>query len=690
MIVVQPVFSPEEGMEIAIWSQRYTIIKGELYMKRQDHLFVFFAVALMLCCPASLSYALTLPDTDKSNAESSFSNAILNGSSYSINPEYKGTGLEVSRKTIIPKSLGVVYQYLTADEMNAIQTDNLFGTLKMGGRWVSALSYTDYINWVDKFCAFATSRNQQALIQLPIAQKEYLDAILSHLSSINCNLQGISIDNEPDDLPTVLPNLFPSYTIQNYISDVNDIAPKIRSYLPGVYIVGLDLMSFTVAQGEDPITNWLVPFCNSSAASNVDYISIHYYPFNGAQKEWDTLKLGSIIKGFFSSESPLVPVNCPPLILGEFNTTFQYGEGTVYPGSGGDSIMAALTVPEIFSLDRISALMHYSLTESPPSTLGLYDMTTSSFKPFYNTYKMLSDMNGGKYMEAYSNDSDVMATVFSKNGKYILYLGNYSPFLKRNITVSNGNLSSVYTDSSDTLLETTVSLAPFSLTQVEASFGTQGTIVNRFSYAYRDLRSGDFRTDEVNGEFCSVLADFSEPNLTGEYFIGDNWNQNNKIASGGSFSATNYVSGASVALSKSNNVLNVDCNVSSSMSLYLCGVELPFYSDTSKQNWRNWQSGFAKGIFRISLETDSPGSFLFQLSYVNPEALGWDAHQVELPVNSGRQVINVRVSDFKQAGWGNYMNIYDALKQISSLSIGINGTTSAHFKINSVQICDKL
>lgn len=595
-----------------------------------------------------------------------------------------------TKKSITPKSLGVVYHNLNAEEMNAIQTDNLFGTLKMGGIWVSALSYTSYIDEVDTFCAFAVSRNQKTMVQVPVALKNQMDDVLKHLKSINCNLEGISIDNETSRLPIELPDLFQSYTIEDYINDVNEIAPKIKAYLPDVYIIGLDLISFTVVEGEDPITDWLVPFCNDKASSNVDYVSIHYYAYNGAQKEWKNLELGSRIKGYFNSASPKIPANCPPVILGEFNTTFQYEADTTYPGSGGDSFIAALAVPEIFSIDRILALMHFSLIELPPSTLGMYDMATASFKPLYNSYKMLSAMENGQYATSTVNDDDIVVTAFSKNGKHIIYIGNYSPFFKRNITVSNSPSSVVYINSPEIMTGTTVSLAPFSLTQVEAAFGAQGIITNRFSYAYRDLKTGDFTATESSSEFCSVMADFSEPNLAGEYFIGPDWNQNNKIATGGSFGAIGAPAGVSVSLNEANNALNVDCAVSANVSSYMCGVELPFYADTADQQWKNWQNGYAQGFFRIRIETGSPTSFLFQLRDVNPEALDWDIHQVVQSVNVGLQDIDINVRDFQQVGWGTFKDISEILKQTTSLSIGSVSTNSINFKIHKVQICDKL
>lgn len=613
----------------------------------------------------------------------------------------------IARKTPKPKSLGLVYQNLTAPERNAFQETDMFGTIKMGGIWVSALPYADYISTVDTFCAYAVSTNQKALIQLPVALKTQMDDILMHLKSTSCNLEGVSVDNEPSRLTIELPSLFTSYIVNDYINDVNEIAPKIRAYLPDVYIIGLDLISFTPVEGADPISGWLTPFCSAmSGTTNVDYVSIHYYAYNGAQKEWRNYELGKQIKGYFSAASPLVPANCPPVILGEFNTTFQYKADTVYPGSGGESFMAALAVPEIFSIDRIVSLLHYSMVESSPSTLGLYDMNTGAFKPFHNSYRMLSSINGGTFIDTATTGEDIAVTSFINSGTYYVYLANYSPFFKRNLTVSNTSASAIHIIGANAMLETTLSLPPFSLTKLTAPFGQQGTITGRFAYADRSLKTGGFTPAETASEYCSVLADFAEPNLTGSgYFVGPistPWNQNEKINSGGSYSFTSsnaLVShsdtGASSysTINTASGTLNVDCiSTAAASTAYSCGVKLPFLEDNASQSWKNWQSGAAKGFFRITLETAAPLTITFELRDDNPAALLYDTHKATRPIISGTQEVDVMMGDFKQGGWGTAIDVATLLARASSLSIGVagTGTGSPSFKIHKVQICDKL
>lgn len=599
-------------------------------------------------------------------------------------------------KPIKPQTIGIVLgDYANLDKLKAIQEKDLFGTLKMGGIgvWKVTSTYDSYIKDVDAFCSFAVSRNQKTVIQLPVALKKKMDTVLKHLKSANCNLAGVSIDNEPDRFTIEFPKFFKSYTVYDYIRDVHEIAPKIKMYLPDVYIVGLDLSAFiAVKGGKDPITAWLVPFCDANAASgDVDYVSIHYYPFNGAQKEWQNLLMGSQIKEFFNPASSKVPANCPPVILGEMNMTFQYEGGTAYPGSGGESFMGALVVPEIFSIDGIDGLFHWALVEKPPSTLGLYNSSTSSFAPLYNTYKMLSAIEGAKKIPSSATDDDIVVSAFAKDGKYTIYIGNYSPFFKRDVTISNGPDFNIVINSHDIMLKTTLSLPPFSLTQVEAVFGAGGTTGKRFSYADREVKTGPFTASEGNVEYCSVLADFSEPKMKGYYFENNIWNQNNKIATGGTLNDTNsYGTGITAKLRKENNALSIACTVSKKGLSNLCGVELPLYDDTVDRKLRDWRNGLLKGFFRVTIETDIPTTVLFQLMGVNPAAQIWDIHQKMVQSVNGVQNIDVNISDFRQTGLGKSKPISEVLKQAKFLTVGSMSPNSSTYKIHKVQICDKL
>ena len=126
----------------------------------------------------------------------------------------------------------------------------------------------------------------------------------------------------------------------------------------------------------------------------------------------------------------------PPLLIGEFNATYQYEGDTVYPDSGGDSFMAALTAPDLIADKRVAGVFHWSLVEPTSSSLGLYQGNDLAPVPLLHTYRMLASVLDHESVPARTNKSHIDASAYYRSGRYRILIVNTSPFFRRNISIS--------------------------------------------------------------------------------------------------------------------------------------------------------------------------------------------------------------------------------------------------------------
>lgn len=599
------------------------------------------------------------------------------------------------------KLLGIDYAGINSKLIEGLKKENLLGLLKMSGIWVSRLSYNKYIKVASEFCGYAAKREQVFFLEMPVLFSDSeITTILRNLVSAGCIPRGVTIGNEVDRLASE--GIVKQYSIKDYISDYNRMVPLIKKYLPSAKIVAIELSSFKSKAFEKddplaviykPVFDWLIPFLQASLVTQPDYISVHYYPFTGAQKEWETLSAGKMFRDITKDLGPYLSF-APPLIIGEFNATYQYLESMVYLGSGGESFMSALVVPEILFNDSVAGLFHWSLMEPTPSTLGLYSVNSPVIEPLFYSYQILSDVLDQQMVKVMTNKPNIDAYAFYKNGRYTVILVNTSPFFSRNISILPDKDADISIKDFCGCVgaKGLITLPPFSINKFEGSLLSNVYMPSRrFSYADRALGAGEFTVDEQARAYCSVVADFSEKNYQTEHFQNKKYNQNAKIATGGTFYALSSPDGKTV-MKKEQGVLNVSCNLpSSGYSYNQCGVKLPFVTDLMSDNkvGANWAAGYEKGFFRIKLESNSEIPIELYLEDFQPEGVGNNTHKKAVKIK-GVETIDVPIREFKQInGFGHSRNLTDVLKNVADLRIetrhpGFNG----NFMIHKVEVCD--
>ena len=593
------------------------------------------------------------------------------------------------------KYVGINYAGNDITDIQNIQKDNLFGTLKMSGIWVSKLTANEYIAKSREFCSYASERMQKVFIQIPISfSNSEIKKILEDIKLNKCNPEGIVIGNEIDRISI-------EYTVEDYIFDYNRIVPIINNTFPSAKIVALGLSSFltenyaendSIEEKYQPVFNWLIPFCSANLEKTPDFVSVHYYPFTGAQKEWETLEAGNILENIFLDINPYLS-NIPPIIIGEFNTTYQYSSDTVYPGSGGDSFMISLALPGILANSNIAALFHWSLVESFPSTLGLYADSTLLPSPVYYSYQMLNSVLERHLVKSQTNKPDITSYAYYQDQMFEIIIVNTSPFFRRDVLISGDSTSDIHIEHFKGCqgIPFSVTLPPFSINEIEGNLLHQDDMVfRRFSYADRDIRSGDFTVEEQSNAYCSTLVDFSEPNYEGAHFQNTTYDQNKKIATGGTYKILVSPGGKAEGVEGTDS-LTIECNIpSSGYEYYQCGLKVPFASDKMDDNklGKNWVEGLKTGVFRITLESNIDVPVEFHLETFEPEN---NTHRKIINVSSNNvATFEIPIAKFKQdEGWGVIRDISKILQNIAALRIEVRQPGfSGNLKIYKVELCD--
>lgn len=598
------------------------------------------------------------------------------------------------------KFIGIDYSGIDINLIEGLQKENLLGLLKMSGIWVSLLSPEQYSKVSSEFCGFAAKREQGVFLEMPVLFSDgEITSILEKLVSAECSLRGIAIGNEVDRLAAV--GLVKRYTVKDYIADYNRMVPVIKRYFPHARIIALELSSFMIDYKKDdppavrykPVFEWLIPFLKASLVSKPDYISVHYYPFTGAQKEWETLSAGKIFQDIIRDLEPYLS-SAPQLLIGEFNATYQYLESMVYQGSGGESFMSALILPEILFNHRVAGVLHWSLMEPTPSTLGLYSADSPVTEPLFYSYRMVSEALDHKMVKVETRKAHIEAYAFHKNGKYKVIIVNTMPFFRRNIVISPERESdiSIKDFSGCDGAVGSITLPPFSISLFEGSLLTQDYRPSRrFSYADRNVRAGEFTPDERSRAYCSTVADFSEKNYETEHFQNKKYNQNAKIATGGTFYALSSPGGKAV-VKEEPGVLSVACDLSTSgFSYNQCGVKLPFVTDfmSDRKYGANWSDGYEKGFLRMKLESGPQVSLELHLDDFSPDSIDYNTHHTSVTIK-GLHTVEVPIREFRQTkGVGISRNLTDILKNIADLRIEARQPGySGNFKIHKIEVCD--
>ena len=599
--------------------------------------------------------------------------------------------------------LGIGYAGTSITQIERLRKDDLLGALKMSGTWVSKLSPGRFVTVSNLFCRYATERRQDVFLQVPVTFSEReISAAFESLLSRGCKLKGVSIGNEVDRL--VAERIVARYTVLDYVADYNRIVPIVKKYFPAAKIIALELSSFAVKEYKKndavtvkykPVFDWLIPFFKAQLASRPDYVSVHYYPFTGAQKEWESLSGGKMFREIMSDLEPYL-ADTPPLLIGEFNTTYQYEDNTVYPGSGGDSFMVSLTALDLFAVGRVAGVFHWSLVEPASSTLGLYQRSDLAPAPLFHAYRMLAGVLDHQSATVLTNKAGVEAYAYYRNGRYRIFIVNTSPFFRRNVSVSGKGDADIRVDFCGCEGPSeSVALPPLSITELEGDLSKRGAshTSRRFSYADRVIRSGDFSPAERSKQYCAPLADFSQNSYPAAHFENAKFNQNAKIGTGGTLTALSSP-GGKISTRKEPGFLAVNCTLpGSGLAYYQCGVKMPFVPDAlaDRRLGMNWTEGYEKGSFRVTMGSDAPIAVEMHLEDFQPEAVAHNSHQAKVDV-SGTGTFEIPLREFGQVkGVGVASPLKALLRNISDLRIEVRQPGFAgQFRIHKLEVCDFL
>jgi hypothetical protein len=603
--------------------------------------------------------------------------------------------------SIQSRILGVNYSGVTPPHIESLQQKDLLGAMKMSGIWVSKLSVERYLASSIRFCKFAAERGQQAYLQLPTTYSNRdTTRVLENLIARGCKPKGFAIGNEVDRLVT--DRIVARYALEDYVADYNRIVPLVTKSFPEAKIIALELSSFTakeykatdpVAAKYRPIFDWLIPFASASLTKKPDYLSVHFYPFTGGQTEWETLAGGRMLRSILRDLDPHLR-GLPPLLIGEFNATYQYADNTAYPGSGGDSFMIALTALDLFATNRVAGVFHWSLWDGPPSTLSLYQTKDLLPAPLIHAYRMLGGVLEHQSLPSKSSKAAIDSYAFLRGGHYRIFLVNTSPFFRRNVTISskaNADVQAEFCDCSEPQVKLT--LPPLSMNEVEGNLTGRGGSpkVTRFSYADRVTRSVDPTAPEPSKQVCATLADFSLASFSDPHFENAIFNQNNKIGTGGTFIGV-ASPGTRATVQKASNSLNAECALPRTGHAYLqCGVKFPLVADAlaDKKLGTDWTDGFEKGTIRLTVSAEAPVTIEMHLEDFRPEALGYNTHHVEADVSGMRQ-IDAPIRQFAQIpGRSFYSALKPILRNLAALRIETRQAGFAgRFRIHKVEVCD--
>ncbi|MBI5208687.1 MAG: hypothetical protein HY927_01785 [Elusimicrobia bacterium] len=599
--------------------------------------------------------------------------------------------------------LGIDCSGIDRDKIDGLRKEDLLGLLKMSGIWVDKLPPDEYRKALAGFCAYAAKRGQAVFIEIPVSfSSGEIASILGDMAASGCSPRGVSIGNEVDR--RVAEGLAKRYSVKDYISDYNRIAPLIKKGLPDAKIVALELSGFLKgnftkddppAVVYEPVFEWLIPFSRARLAKRPDYIAVHYYPFTGSQKEWETLSAGRTFRDIMNDLEPHLS-SAPPLIVGEFNATYQFLEAMTYPGSGGDSFMAALVLPAILSAPRVAGLFHWSLMEAAPSTLGLYRAGEPVPAPLFPSYRIMSGVLGHRTAKARSKKASLEAYAYHREGRYKVIAVNTSPFFRRDISFSGEG-------GGDIVIEEfcgcdgaagSMTLPPFSINEYEGGLSASGARPSRrYSYADRTVRTGEFSPDERARAYCSTIADFSEQDHDAPHFKNSVYDQNAKIATGGTVVALSSPGGRS-ALKKAGGSLDVRCALpAAGAGFYRCGVKLPLVTDrlSNRRSGADWSDGYRQGFLRLTIEADPRVPLELHLEDFRPDAVGFNTHRKAV-VFQGLQTIDAPIRGFAQApGTGVARDLAVVLRNAAALRIEARRPGfSGGFRIRKVEVCDRL
>jgi hypothetical protein len=276
--------------------------------------------------------------------------------------------------------------------------------LRIGGTNVD-VGYPDRVtsSQLSLFGGYCGAVHAEPLLQVQLAKYTTTADRVSNAVLMLDTLQSfistgyVSIGNEPDIYSdntatdtAYHASYLAGYSLSNYCADFNAAAAAIKSKYPSVKIIGPELSWKYDA--------WIPGFV-SACKSNLDMVSLHYYPFYADKCVYDTVHdQTKAMEYFYSKARTLIDQNAGganiPLIVGETNISWD-GDPThsVYSASPG-TFEAGLWMADFIGVSssqkKLFSIMPWSIRED--WTLGFLDASSKSPKPVYYVYKMFSTL----------------------------------------------------------------------------------------------------------------------------------------------------------------------------------------------------------------------------------------------------------------------------------------------------------
>lgn len=275
------------------------------------------------------------------------------------------------------------------------------GMLRLGGISVD-VDYPDKVSEevLTDFYNYCQQVGAEPLLQLQLAnststEKRVSKALemVSFFKSLG-KLTYVSIGNEPDlyrdnlaTNPDYGVEYLSSYTLDDYCTDFNAVASRLKEVYPDLKIVGLEL--------SHKYSEW-VPTFISRCKEFVDAVSVHYYPNDAGQCTYRNVYNDvSSMKSFYSNVRSYIDKNAGgkeiPLIIGETNISWDGDpDHSIYDASPG-TFNAGLWIADFIGIssaqNKLLSIMPWSIREG--WTLGFLDGSKKP-RPVYYMYQLFS------------------------------------------------------------------------------------------------------------------------------------------------------------------------------------------------------------------------------------------------------------------------------------------------------------
>lgn len=275
------------------------------------------------------------------------------------------------------------------------------GLLRLGGISVD-VDYPDKVSEevLSDFYTYCQKVGAEPLLQLQLASstntedrvKKALDMV-SYFKTLG-ELTYVSIGNEPDLYPDNLATnpdygveYLRNYTLDNYCTDFNAVASRLKEKYPDLKIVGLEL--------SHKYNAWIPTFI-SRCKEYVDIVSLHYYPNSAEECTYRSVRSDvSLMKKFYEDVRSYIDQNAGgkeiPLIIGETNISWDGDpEHSTYNASPG-TFNAGLWIADFAGISsaqtKLFSIMPWSIREG--WTLGFLDGSKRP-RPVYYMYQLFS------------------------------------------------------------------------------------------------------------------------------------------------------------------------------------------------------------------------------------------------------------------------------------------------------------